>query len=175
VSEPGEAPPEAAQVGRPGSFLAGCAIGVCVLLIVGVVVVWRGKKAEDERREQTLVTLRRLHRLVATTTPRDPPRADGTGDDWTGMKALAAGFNARAGTFERCVMREGHLEVANDDLGFSYPTTDGWDHPIRYRCPGVVHRRGFDFYSCGPNGKDDEGTFDDLVEGEDVAAVASPR
>ncbi len=50
---------------------------------------------------------------------------------------------------------------------------DGWGHPIIYRCPGPVHRRGFDFYSCGPNGKDDQGTFDDIVVGVDVATVGS--
>src|SRR5579871_3494387 len=45
---------------------------------------------------------------------------------------------------------------------------DVWDHPIYYRCPGPVHKDGFDFISCGPNGIYEEGQGDDIVVGEDL-------
>jgi hypothetical protein len=57
---------------------------------------------------------------------------------------------------------------------------DAWGNPLLVRYPGSVHRRGFDFYSTGPNGLDEEGSGDDILVGadvglvrEDVAAVAS--
>jgi general secretion pathway protein G len=39
---------------------------------------------------------------------------------------------------------------------------DAWGRPIRYRCPGLVNRNGFDLYSLGPNGRDDGGSGDDI-------------
>ena len=52
---------------------------------------------------------------------------------------------------------------------------DGWGRRMAYRCPGPVHRNGWDLYSFGPNGKDDDGGGDDILVGEDVAAVTSLR
>lgn len=43
---------------------------------------------------------------------------------------------------------------------------DAWGHPIRYACPGPLH--GWDVWSCGPDGVDDEGCGDDLVAGDDT-------
>jgi Type II secretion system (T2SS), protein G len=73
------------------------------------------------------------------------PRADGSGADWTGQHAL----------------------------GLATIVEDGWGNPILYRCPGLVHKRGYDFVSCGPNGRFDQGTFDDLVVGGDIAFQTS--
>ena len=50
---------------------------------------------------------------------------------------------------------------------------DAWNRPILYRCPGPVHRHGWDLYSVGPNGLDEQGDGDDLVVGEDFAPVTS--
>jgi hypothetical protein len=134
------------------SFLVGCGIAVVVLLLVGLVVVWRGKRIDAEKRRATLDTLAGIRLAVIPTTSRERfewrgmPSADGSGADWTGQRAL------------------GLAEVA----------VDGWGNPIRYRCPGPVHKKGWDLWSCGPNGKDDEGTFDDiLVGGDDIAPETS--
>ncbi|HLK16971.1 MAG TPA: type II secretion system protein GspG [Fimbriimonadaceae bacterium] len=54
---------------------------------------------------------------------------------------------------------------------------DAWDRPIYYRCPGPIHKKGFDLISCGPNGVYEEGQGDDIVVGEDlpggIAAISS--
>jgi hypothetical protein len=39
---------------------------------------------------------------------------------------------------------------------------DAWDRPMRYRFPGIHNPEGFDIYSVGPNGWDDEGRNDDI-------------
>ncbi len=56
---------------------------------------------------------------------------------------------------------------------------DAWNHAIYYRCPGPVHKSGWDLMSCGPNGIYEEGGGDDIVVGEDVpggiAAIESGR
>jgi len=45
---------------------------------------------------------------------------------------------------------------------------DAWGHPLVYRCPGRVHRAGWDLSSFGPNGVDDAGRDDDVLTGEDT-------
>lgn len=52
---------------------------------------------------------------------------------------------------------------------------DGWGCPLIYRAPGPVHRRGWDLYSVGPNGIDEQGKGDDVLIGEDVAPIESSR
>jgi hypothetical protein len=44
---------------------------------------------------------------------------------------------------------------------------DAWNRPILMRLPGQVHKRGFDFWSVGPNGIDESGAGDDVLGGED--------
>ena len=140
ASDPDEATPE---VGRPGSFIAGCAIGLAVLVGVGALVALRAAGKERERRRETD---RRLEEIAVRVRGRPAPRADGSGADWTGQGAL----------------------------GLAAPAVDGWGNPLRYRAPGPVHRAGWDLWSCGPNGKDDEGTWDDvLVSGDGIASPAS--
>ncbi len=129
------------ELGWRGSFCLGCGIGLVVLLVVGLLVFWRVKKLEDGKRAATQYQLYYL-----TDRVRGGILADGSGDDWTGQKALGVPIK---------------------------PHTDGWGNPIRYRCPGPVHRNGWDLWSCGPNGKDDQGTFDDILVGEDTAPVSS--
>jgi hypothetical protein len=50
---------------------------------------------------------------------------------------------------------------------------DAWGNPIRYRHPGVVHKHGWDLWSVGPNGVDEQGQGDDILAGEDVAPVGT--
>ncbi len=151
---------EPRALGWKGSFLVGCGIGVVLLLLVGFVVALQAKKVETAKREQTLrALLDDANGLRAVFWGR-PPLADGSGADWTGMKTLsmkALGMKTLTGVSER----------------FEWELVDGWGNPIRYRCPGPVHRHGWDLWSCGPNGKDDQGTFDDILVGEDVAPETS--
>jgi hypothetical protein len=50
---------------------------------------------------------------------------------------------------------------------------DAWGNPLLCRLPGPVHKNGWDLYSFGPNGVDEHGQRDDILVGENVAAVAS--
>jgi hypothetical protein len=50
---------------------------------------------------------------------------------------------------------------------------DEWGQPIRFRVPGQVHTRGWDAWSIGPNGIDEQGQGDDILIGEDVAPVVT--
>jgi hypothetical protein len=52
---------------------------------------------------------------------------------------------------------------------------DAWGQPIRFRQPGPVHRNGWDIWSVGPNGIDEEGEGDDILVGEDDVAMVSSR
>ena len=186
MSEPLKDTPEVREVGRPASFLIGCAIAVVMLIVVGPIVYWRVWTAEQKRHNVTLQRLKIISWLVRSHEARShlpPPRADGLGEDWTGMHALADAITAAWPPPLPGSPRKYFMEVTPDALvetttppskqRIVHETIDGWGNPIRYRCPGVVHKHGWDAYSCGPNGKDDQGTFDDLVVGEDVAAVAS--
>jgi hypothetical protein len=50
---------------------------------------------------------------------------------------------------------------------------DGWGQHLVFRSPGPAHRHGWDLYSVGPNGIDEQGLGDDLLVGEDLASVIS--
>jgi hypothetical protein len=49
--------------------------------------------------------------------------------------------------------------------------TDAWGRPFLFRAPGLVHPKGFDLYSTGPNGVDEGGDGDDIVGGGDSQAT----
>jgi hypothetical protein len=51
--------------------------------------------------------------------------------------------------------------------------TDGWGHLLLFHCPGPVHKHGWDVWSCGPNGIDEQGGGDDILVGEDLAPVTT--
>jgi hypothetical protein len=132
------------------------------------------RRAEQKRRLETTDRLQMLcfvlthHDLGQVATDLPPPRATGGSGDPTGMIALHEYLmgghyllNSEPGTAGSAFL--------NGDL-----SNDAWGRPIVYRCPGVVHKEGFDFYSFGPDGRDDEGRGDDLVEGMDLSAASSP-
>lgn len=133
---------EPTELGWKGSLLVGCGIGLVVFVLIGFLVYRRGKKIEDDHQQETHFL---LMSFLSTYKAKPMPRADGSGSDWTGQRALG----------------EKTLRV------------DGWGNPLRYRCPGPVHRDGWDLWSCGPNGKDDQGTFDDILIGADAAPISS--
>lgn len=56
-----------------------------------------------------------------------------------------------------------------------FPALDAWGRLLVYRCPGPIHRRGWDLYSLGGNGVDEQGRGDDLLVGEDIAVIASGK
>ena len=132
----------------------------------------------------TVEGLEAIARLVRQQVKRtgSAPSASGLGSDWHGLEALATGLGQgdprvewTLGESSGLLWLEGQEDLSygnKRNLGF-ISATDGWGNPLRYRCPGVVHKHGWDVYSCGPNGKDDQGTFDDICVGEDVAVVAS--
>lgn len=43
---------------------------------------------------------------------------------------------------------------------------DAWGHSLRYRSPGRVYRTGWELYSVGANGTDEEGEGDDILVGD---------
>lgn len=94
-------------------------------------------------------------------------RVDGTGDDPTGECSFV-------GIVEKSPDTKGGYFSWCKQVWFS-SQTDAWGNRIRFRCPGVVHRRGWDLYSVGPDGIDEGGGGDDILVGEDVATVSSSR
>ncbi|MEZ0230718.1 MAG: type II secretion system protein GspG [Planctomycetota bacterium] len=57
-------------------------------------------------------------------------------------------------------------------MPFETSECDAWGQPFVFRCPGLVHRTGWDLYSVGPDGIDERGGGDDLLVGEDGALIA---
>jgi hypothetical protein len=106
---------------------------------------------------------------------REPILADGSQGDETGLWAVARGLEGRAATVSGSQSGQpgwcpdlrwvGSVEWIEAD--------DGWNRPVRYRCPGPVHAHGWDLYSFGPDGIDDHGGGDDVLVGEDVALETS--
>jgi hypothetical protein len=130
----------------PGrSFVIGCLIGLCMMLVISLGVLTYGRQAALNKARETreLVTIVAKHiRTVRSFAPL--PRADGSGSDYSGQEALSqARFK-----FPKSMMIRGLA-------------CDVWKQPLRYRC---LDGRTFLLYSCGPNGRDDQGEFDDIAE-----------
>jgi hypothetical protein len=117
-----------------------------------------------------------------------PIPANGADDDPTGLRNLARELQrqgihgSHAIWFVNEHLREEYNESPREQYtepqnGSNEPinAADGWDRPVCYRCPGPVHKRGWDLWSCGPNGVDEQGGGDDILVGEDVAVVGSAR
>ncbi|HZU96630.1 MAG TPA: type II secretion system protein GspG [Planctomycetota bacterium] len=144
-------------------FTVGLACGICLVLV-------RQKRDHDRAAE----TATRLRELFAFTREfillkalgrygQAPPRSDGSGGDPTGQGALHERYTD---PFEV----DDTLGGLCDERGF---VVDGWSRPFVYRCPGPIHRHGWDLYSVGPNGIDESGGGDDILVGEDVAGVGT--
>ena len=124
-------------------------------------------QARDCRIASSRETLARLAEFIRTV---GCPKTDGSGDDPTGLKALA--LHAPRTDFMCERTREYFTNVTRGSCS-PVDAADGWNRPVRYRCPGPVHTHGWDVYSVGPNGIDEHGGGDDILIGEDVADVGS--
>jgi hypothetical protein len=103
-------------------------------------------------------------RMAVSNYGVPPPRALGQNDDPTGMKAV-----------ERFWDDYGAHGSINIPPEFWMRGKDAWGRPLLYRCPGPVHKRGWDMYSVGPNGVDEQGQGDDILVGEDMAPVGTAQ
>jgi hypothetical protein len=126
-------------------------VAVTVGLAVGAVVAVRAKWIEDEKRRET------CHTLAECADHRRSRRVRG---------------NAVA------VSPVEFTYAESDGIRFYSATPrDAWGNPIRYVCPGPIHKNGFDLISAGPDGIFENGQGDDIVVGEDLpgglAAISS--
>ena len=55
----------------------------------------------------------------------------------------------------------GYYRFDRSELNERGEAIDPWGKPLVYRSPGSKGA-GFDLYSCGPNGRDEGGTGDDV-------------
>jgi hypothetical protein len=140
-----------------------------VLLVVAVAcALTRAKETERKR----VTTLSHITAFFSVLPPHgyfpSAPHADGSTDP-TGQDAL----------YERVRFRSDvHAYPTNDPCYAAFVNRrarliDEWGNALVYRCPGPVHKAGWDLYSFGANGRDDGGLEDDLLVGEDLAPVSS--
>jgi hypothetical protein len=148
---------------------------VVPLAAAGAYVTARAAREAREAADKRSTTTAKLTVLSAglrdhmaggldTLLPAPAPRASGGSEDPTGQNAFNAFISVREGAINRL-----------DRLYRSVVWMDAWNHPIIYRCPGPIHRHGWDLYSVGPNGIDEQGDGDDILVGEDVASEGSAR
>ncbi len=181
---------ERRRLGPLGKGLIGFGFVLAMGLVLALVLALRAKKAEQRREETTRRILteiasdvrsaeqserfesRRSRGKVAFLGPpradSDPPRA---AQEKLGryLLELTPVYGSVEPVPRRLLCRD---EEDGHDLG---PMLDAWSHPLLYRCPGPVHKHGWDLWSVGPNGMDEKGQGDDILVGEDVADVTSTR
>ncbi len=120
---------------------------------VGAIVVIQAKRIGDEKR-------------AAETTQR--------------LRGFRRGAHLEPASFDSGTPPRPSWEEARDTVA-AFVTErqpiDAWGQPIIYRCPGPIHKNGWDLISCGANGVYEEGGGDDIVVGEDLpgglAAISS--
>jgi len=107
-----------------------------------------------------------------------PRTSSHPGTDPTGLDAIYDAFRPYMFSkkdFRKSLAPSQQRAVAT--LEVDPPAVDAWGNSIYYRCPGPIHKNGFDLISCGPNGVYEEGGGDDIVVGEDlpggIAAISS--
>ncbi|MEZ0229822.1 MAG: hypothetical protein ACAI25_14440 [Planctomycetota bacterium] len=141
---------------------------VAVGLVAGTALVLP-KQLENRATKLALGKLARLHDANPTAWSAAAQRAHSFRGAWSGTETafvfLAAEEDARL------YLSNEFTGIGKHGWGLGWPT-DAWRQPIRYRSPGPVHKRGWDLWSVGPNGVDDEGRGDDVVLGEDADGVA---
>ncbi|MEZ0227831.1 MAG: hypothetical protein ACAI25_04345 [Planctomycetota bacterium] len=143
-------------------FLGGGGLLIVARSAAVAVALWR-RKVERRRHAETLATLQRLADwtpgLCAEFTPWNK-------EDATVFYQPIAAPALQALTFFPA--SRACAEPAPERQSY---VVDGWGGRIHLRVPGPVHKRGWDLWSPGPNGVDEEGQGDDVVIGED----GSPR
>lgn len=125
---------------------------------------WRAEARVTEEAQRREVTEQRLREWQAVLLDlagiEPPPFTDGEASSARLIEAAVRRVEARGkGSF--------------DTLTRGLVPNDAWGRPFIYRCPGATHAHGWDLYSRGPDGSDDLGGNDDILTGEDVAAIAS--
>ena len=155
------------------------AVLALALVVAAVVILLRRRSVEAERAERTRLVVTNVASFVRELTfpVGKPPLARGEPLDPDGQVALSAEVR----TFFTFVPDEKTRRVQMVGVGGWHEVSaevwmllegretvrDAWGRPLRYRCPGPVHHRGFDVYSLGADGEDDGGRGDDILEGTD--------
>jgi hypothetical protein len=142
------------RLGPLGKGLIGVGVVLAVGLVAVTVLVVPGQ-IERRRTERLLLELVRLGGGAATWGPH------------SGRTQLV--FKGDEGSIALTNVGEFGPEHT---WGEGWPV-DPWARPIRYCAPGPVHKHGWDLWSCGPNGIDENGQGDDILIGEDVADVTT--
>ncbi len=159
---PATSPVEPRKLGFIGKAIVATAVVLTAVFGVVAAVAIRGKRIENGRRE---TTNREFSAICLWMRVLGTPRSD---ESHSMFSRISVYLGPPANTSER--------------YAWAHPLAskvvcDGWGHPIYYRCPGPVHKNGWDLISCGPNGVYEEGGGDDIVVGEDLpgglAAISS--
>ena len=154
------------------------------LALAGAAELYR-RTLESERESRRIdATWQNLRFLAAIPSEyakhaSQPPRfgdADATPEE-QGLRALVLGLPVEYGwlnhTYHPYEWVEGKRPFIKPQGSGGFAVVDAWGRPYRYRCPGPVHKHGWDIYSLGPDGMDDQGEGDDLIIGGDFAAIES--
>jgi hypothetical protein len=139
------------------------ALGVLVVLGLAVATTL-GLVARAHERELCRKTKARLEIAAKRLSRHCMPYSRNVRDDPTGQASLAHFY------------LELHVPADDGEIKVTWPdgdeltpkAFDAWGHPLYYCCPGRVHRHGWDLYSAGPNGVDEQGMGDDIVVGFDM-------
>jgi hypothetical protein len=161
---------------------AGVLSTVIVAATVGLGLLrWREWRASEERRSSE-VTLQRLSALRGIVD-------DFTRNRWTLPDSRETSRGVTPKQLVDALVNQRKAVLGGGDVGHSpcrldsymiwdqldQLGVDGWGRAIAYHCPGPVHKHGWDLYSFGPNGIDEQGVGDDILVGEDVADVTSRK
>lgn len=156
------------RLGLPSKCALTVGSGLALGLVIAVGLVLRRQHVERRNRDATQEILESLAEDVRDFEG-DPPRRDG--GDLTDLSILVQGEISLPARPAR--RRSSRMSGGTIKLGEAYTHMDAWGNLIRYRCPGPNHKNGWDLWSVGPNGIDEQGAGDDLLVGEDVAEVPS--
>jgi hypothetical protein len=139
--------------------LVGTGVLAAVMLVVVCALALARKEVERRKRARTLALLQSLI-----------PAAREWGDRHYNSPGLTLATS-----------RLGFAVYGIDSMGAYDPGTvtfqlDAWGAPIHFRAqPGPVHKHGWDLWSDGPNGIDEQGRGDDILLGEDLEFGANHR
>jgi len=143
---------EPRKLGLVGKAIVGLMVVVTAGLVTGTVVVIRARRIEEESRfeetkrvwltEHYLYDARKELREMDDIRPCSHYRWIGWGIGSPGRLSFTSA----------------------EDLALC----DAWAQPIRFCCPGPIHKNGFDLISAGPNGVFEDGQGDDIVVGGDL-------
>ncbi len=152
------------------------------LVIASVCAVVHARRVEREARrleaerlrenlEKTRETLEEMT-YIARDVPRLYKRTVGPRAP-RGVACLVIRIGTDGGCMYALVGQERAAEFPTQGGHPEEIVRDRWGNPLLCRSPGPVHTRGWDLWSTGPNGVDEDGHGDDIIIGADVAAVST--